>query len=36
MCIRGCLDKYIRVATWPPQTKIPNSAPARGWALDVC
>ena len=21
------LDKYIRVATWPPQTKIPDSAP---------
>ena len=23
----GCLDKYIRVATWPPQTKIPRSVP---------
>ena len=23
----GCLDKYISVATWPPQTKIPGSVP---------
>ena len=23
----GCFDKYISVATWPPQTKIPGSAP---------
>ena len=23
----GYLDKYIRVATWPLQTKIPGSAP---------
>ena len=27
MCVWGCLDKYISVATWPPQTKIPGSAP---------
>ena len=26
MCMWGCLDKYIRIATWPPQTKIPGSA----------
>ena len=25
MCMWGCLDKYIRVATWPTQTKIPDS-----------
>ena len=28
MCMWGYLDKYIRVATWHPQTKIPGSAPA--------
>ena len=28
MCMWGYLDKYIRVATWPPQTKILGSAPA--------
>ena len=28
MCVWGCLDKYISIATWPPQTKIPSSAPA--------
>ena len=28
-CMWGYLDKYIRVATWPPQTKIPGSAPDR-------
>ena len=27
MCMWGYLDKYIRVATWSPQTKIPGSAP---------
>ena len=27
MCVWGCLDKYISVATWPPQTKIPGFAP---------
>ena len=27
VCVWGCLDKYIIVATWPPQTKIPGSAP---------
>ena len=30
MCIcvcGGCLNKYIRVAIWSPQTKIPGSAP---------
>ena len=27
VCVWGCLDKYISVATWPPQTKIPGSAP---------
>ena len=27
MSMWGCLDKYIRIATWPPQTKIPGSAP---------
>ena len=27
MCVWDCLDKYISVATWPPQTKIPGSAP---------
>ena len=21
MCMWGCLDKYIRVATWPPKQK---------------
>ena len=30
MCMWGYLDKYIRVATWPPQTKIPGSAPDEG------
>ena len=29
VCVWGCLDKYISVATWSPQTKIPGSAP--GW-----
>ena len=24
-----CLDKYISVATWLPQIKIPSSAPAK-------
>ena len=24
--MKGCLDKYIKVATWPPQTKIPDFA----------
>ena len=28
----GCFDKYIRVATWLPQTKIPGSAPGCGEA----
>ena len=28
VCVWGCLDEYISVATWPPQTKIPGSAPA--------
>ena len=27
MCIWDYLDKYIRVATWPPQTNIPGSVP---------
>ena len=28
MCVcGGCLDKYISVATWPFQTKIPISDP---------
>ena len=27
VCVWGCLDKYISVATWPPQIKIPASAP---------
>ena len=27
VCVWDCLDKYISVATWPPQTKIPGSAP---------
>ena len=27
VCVWGCLDKYISVATWSPQTKIPGSAP---------
>ena len=27
MCVWGCLDKYISVATWPPQTKISGSVP---------
>ena len=26
VCVRSCLDKYINVATWLPQTKIPSSA----------
>ena len=25
--VRGCFDKYISVTTWPPQIKIPYSAP---------
>ena len=29
VCVWGCLDKYISVATWPPQTKIPGSAPVQ-------
>ena len=29
VCVWGCLDKYISVATWPPQTKIPGSAPGQ-------
>ena len=30
MCVGGgCLDKYISVVTWSPQTKIPNFTP--GW-----
>ena len=29
MYVGGCFDKYISAATWPPQIKIPNSAPAR-------
>ena len=29
MCVwGGCLDKYISVAIWPPQTKIPSLAPS--------
>ena len=28
VCVWSCLDKYISVATWPPHTKIPGSAPA--------
>ena len=29
MCVCGgsCLDKYISIATWPLQKKIPNSVP---------
>ena len=27
MYVGGCFDKYINAATWPPQIKIPNSAP---------
>ena len=27
VCVWSCFDKYISVATWPPQTKIPGSAP---------
>ena len=27
MNVRGCFDKYISAATWPPQIKIPGSAP---------
>ena len=27
VCVWGCFDKYISVATWPPQTKISSSAP---------
>ena len=34
MCMWGCLDKYIRVATWPPQTKIPGSAPGQLTTLE--
>ena len=29
MYVGGCFDKYISAATWPPQIKIPSSAPAR-------
>ena len=25
--VGGCFDKYISAATWPPQIKIPGSAP---------
>ena len=29
ICVcRGCLDKYISAAIWPPQTKIPSLAPS--------
>ena len=34
VCVWGCLDKYISVVTWPPQTKIPGSAPD-SYALGV-
>ena len=38
MCMWGCLDKYIRVATWPPQTKIPDSTLGlgchQGWSQE--
>ena len=27
MCMWSYLDKYIRIATWPPKTKISGSAP---------
>ena len=27
MYVRGCFDKYISAATWPPQIKIPDSTP---------
>ena len=27
MYVGCCFDKYINAATWPPQIKIPNSAP---------
>ena len=27
MYVRGCFDKYISAVTWPPQIKIPGSAP---------
>ena len=27
----GYLDKYIRIATWHPQTKISGSVPGYGW-----
>ena len=29
VCVCGsCFDKYISIPTWPPQTKIPSSAPS--------
>ena len=39
MCIcvcEGCLDKYIRVAIWPPQTKIPSSALEETCLRGIC
>ena len=34
--MRGnCLDKYISITTWPPQTKIPSSAPVYNSGLVV-
>ena len=30
---KGCLNKYISAATWPPQTKIPGSAPVNNVML---
>ena len=28
MYVGGCFDKYISAAIWPPQIKIPGSAPS--------
>ena len=36
VCVWGCLDKYISVATWPFQTKIPGSAPDHKISKHVC
>ena len=30
--VGGCFDKYISAATWPPQIKIPSSAPVYDYA----
>ena len=33
VCLEACLNWYISITTWPPQTKISNSAPERNNAF---